>query len=34
VANAWNWHPPRRYQYVYALWDCVPEDYLAEFVRR
>ena len=34
VANAWNWHPPRRYEYVYALWDCVPGDYLTEFVRR
>jgi hypothetical protein len=34
VANAWDWHPRRRYEYVYALWDCVPEDYLTEFVRR
>jgi hypothetical protein len=33
-ANAWDWRPPRRYRYVYTLWDCVPEDYLSEFVRR
>jgi SAM-dependent methyltransferase len=34
AANAWDWHPPRRHRYVYALWDCVPEAYLTEFVRR
>jgi SAM-dependent methyltransferase len=34
IANAWDWHPPRRYRYVYTLWDCVPEGYLTEFVRR
>ena len=34
VANAWDWNPPRRYKYVYALWDCVPEEYLPEFVHR
>ena len=34
VANAWNWIPPNRFDYVYALWDCVPEHYLEEFVRR
>jgi hypothetical protein len=33
-ANAWDWQPPRRWQYVYALWDCVPKDYLPEFIRR
>jgi SAM-dependent methyltransferase len=33
VANAWDWLPPRRFQYVYAVWDCVPRTYLAEFVR-
>jgi hypothetical protein len=33
-ANAWDWQPPRRWQYVYALWDCVPKDYLTEFIRR
>ncbi len=34
VANAWTWVPPRRFRYVYALWDCVPIDRLAEYVRR
>ena len=34
VANAWDWKPPRRYRYVYALWDCVPEEYLPEFIHR
>jgi SAM-dependent methyltransferase len=34
VANAWDWRPARRYDHVYALWDCVPEDYLTEFVGR
>lgn len=34
VANAWDWMPPRPYQYVYALWDCVPEGYLPEFIHR
>jgi SAM-dependent methyltransferase len=26
VANAWGWCPPQRFQYVYALWDCVPDS--------
>jgi len=34
MANPWDWHPGRRYEYVYALWDCVPEDYLTEFAGR
>jgi len=34
VGNAWDWTPSRRYRYVYALWDCVPEEYLAEFIDR
>lgn len=34
VADAWTWTPPRRFRYVYALWDCVPFDHLAEFARR
>jgi SAM-dependent methyltransferase len=33
VANAWSWCPPRRFAYVYALSDCVPTDYLQEFIR-
>jgi hypothetical protein len=34
AGNAWDWNPPRRYRYVYALWDCVPEEYLTEFIDR
>ena len=34
VGNAWNWEPPRQFRYVYALYDSVPPDYLAEYVQR
>jgi len=34
VGDAWSWVPPRRYRYVYALYDCVPVDYLDEFIGR
>jgi SAM-dependent methyltransferase len=34
VANAWDWIPPRRFRTVYSLYDCVPEAYLEEYVRR
>jgi len=34
VGNAWGWQPPRQFRYVYSLYDCVPEDYLTEYVRR
>lgn len=34
VGDAWTWVPPRRYDYVYALHDCVPLDYLPEYVER
>jgi hypothetical protein len=34
LGNSWDWRPPRRYDFVYALWDCVPEDFLAEYVAR
>jgi SAM-dependent methyltransferase len=34
VANAWDWRPPRKFSYVYALHDCVPEGYLIPWVRR
>ncbi len=26
LGNAWDWEPPRRYRYVYALLDLVPPD--------
>ena len=34
VGNAWEWHPRRKYRYVYSLCDCVPEPYLGEYFRR
>lgn len=34
VGNAWNWEPLLRFRYVYSLYDCVPAEYLAEYVRR
>jgi SAM-dependent methyltransferase len=34
LGNGWNWLPPRRYRYVYSLWDCVPESYFGEYCRR
>ena len=34
VGNAWDWEPPRRYRSVYALFDCVPADYLDEYLGR
>ena len=34
VGNAWDWEPPRRYHYVYSLWDCVPLGYLGDHVER
>ena len=34
VANSWEWHPPRRFRYVYALYDCVPDEFLREYVGR
>lgn len=34
VGNAWNWRPPMRYDYVYMLWDCLPQSHLADGIRR
>jgi SAM-dependent methyltransferase len=34
IGNSWTWVPPRRYDFVYAVYDCVPEDYLGDYVRR
>jgi SAM-dependent methyltransferase len=34
VGNAWDWKPSRKYRYVYSLNDCVPEDFLEEYVHR
>ncbi len=29
VANAWGWMPPKRFKWVYAIWDLVPIEMLA-----
>ncbi|PON13589.1 hypothetical protein C2W62_33590 [Candidatus Entotheonella serta] len=34
VGNAWAWQPPRRFDYVYTLYDCVPLTYLARYIRQ
>jgi SAM-dependent methyltransferase len=34
AANAWDWMPPRKFRYVYALYDCVPQHLLGEYLRR
>ena len=34
VANAWDWIPPRRFHYVYSLYDWVPEELLPAYICR
>lgn len=34
VGNAWDWQPERKFQYVYSVFDCVPEEYLEEYLHR
>jgi hypothetical protein len=34
VGNAWDWEPPCTFRYVYALYDGVPLEFLAEYVAR
>ena len=34
VANAWGWTPPRRFQYVYSVFDCVPRADLGAFAEQ
>ncbi|HEU5015224.1 MAG TPA: class I SAM-dependent methyltransferase [Roseiflexaceae bacterium] len=34
IGNGWDWQPPRRFRYVYTLYDCVPLDYLDAYARR
>ena len=34
VANAWDWRPPRKFRYVYTLYDCVPARFFRAYVRR
>jgi SAM-dependent methyltransferase len=34
VGNAWEWKPNRTFSYVYTLYDCVPDEYLEEYIHR
>ncbi|MBI2855508.1 MAG: SAM-dependent methyltransferase [Chloroflexi bacterium] len=34
VGNGWDWKPPRRFRYVYTIHDCVPSDFLEEYLKR
>jgi len=34
VANAWDWIPPRKFRYVYTLYDCVPESFFGRYVSK
>ena len=34
VANAWDWAPPRKFRYVYSLYDCVPEPFLLRYIEK
>jgi SAM-dependent methyltransferase len=34
VGNAWDWAPPMRYDFVYTLCDCVPDELLPEYVEK
>ncbi len=34
VGNAWDWQPPRKYDFVYSVWDCVPEMLLKPYCER
>lgn len=33
-ANAWEWRPDRKFKYAYTLYDCVPLDFLEEYIHR
>jgi hypothetical protein len=34
VANAWHWTPPRRFRFVYAVLDSVPDDFMGAYAKR
>ncbi len=34
IANAWEWNPPRRFRWIYAIWDLVQLDLLPELARQ
>ena len=33
LANAWNWLAPKRFRWIYAIWDLVPLDLLPDLAR-
>lgn len=34
IGNAWDWKPPKKFRYVYTLHDCVPLNFLEEYIQR
>jgi SAM-dependent methyltransferase len=34
VGNAWDWKPPKKFRFVYSLYDCVPLDYFQAYIER
>ncbi len=34
VGNAWDWEPPRSFRYTYTHYDCAPEGFREEYLRR
>lgn len=34
TANTWNWSPPRTYDFVYTLVECVPVERLEVYLKR
>ena len=34
IGNGWDWKPNRKFRFVYTLYDCVPQDYLEEYIVR
>ncbi len=33
VANAWRWLPPKRFRWIYAIWDLVPPEMVPTLAR-
>ncbi len=33
VANAWGWLAPRRFRWIYAIWDLVPTEFIPTLAR-
>jgi SAM-dependent methyltransferase len=34
IGNVWDWKPPQKFKYVYSLYDCVPVEFLEEYIFR